>query len=111
VRARRSGLVHDVMTIAGRALRAVPRDVEVIIPPIFIALFFFLVNIGTLENLTENTIPGFAIIFLSLGLMERDGGLILCGYGLTLVAAIYVVLIGLAGTAGVDHLWRMLKGG
>ena len=27
-----------------------------------------------------NTIPGFAIIFLSLGLMERDGGLILCGY-------------------------------
>jgi hypothetical protein len=58
-----------------------------------------------------NTIPGFAIIFLSLGLMERDGGLILCGYGLTLVAAIYVVLIGLAGTAGVDHLWRMLKGG
>ena len=57
-----------------------------------------------------NTIPGFAIIFLSLGLMERDGGLILCGYGLTLVAAIYVALIGLAGTAGVDHLWRMLKG-
>ena len=58
-----------------------------------------------------NTIPGFAIIFLSLGLMERDGGLILCGYVLTLISAIYVTLIGLLGKAGVDHLWRMLKDG
>jgi hypothetical protein len=58
-----------------------------------------------------NTIPGFAIIFLCLGLMERDGGLILCGYALTLIAAIYVVLIGLLGTAGIDQLWQMLKKG
>ena len=58
-----------------------------------------------------NTIPGFAIIFLSLGLMERDGGLILCGYVLTLIAAIYVTLIGLLGKAGVDQLWRMLEQG
>lgn len=58
-----------------------------------------------------NTIPGFAIIFLSLGLMERDGGLILCGYLLTLISAIYVTLIGLLGKAGVDHLWRMLEQG
>ena len=34
-----------------------------------------------------NTIPGFAIICLSLGLMEKDGGLILCGYVLTAIAA------------------------
>jgi hypothetical protein len=58
-----------------------------------------------------NTIPGFAIIFLSLGLMERDGGLILCGHALTIVSAIYVTLIALLGKAGVDHLWQMLKGG
>ena len=58
-----------------------------------------------------NTIPGFAIIFLSLGLMERDGGLILCGYVLTLISAIYVTLIGLLGKAGFDHLWRMLEQG
>ena len=36
-----------------------PRDVEVIIPPIFIALFFFLVNVATLSNLTQSNIPGF----------------------------------------------------
>jgi hypothetical protein len=58
-----------------------------------------------------NTIPGFAIIFLSLGLMERDGGLILCGYVLTLISAIYVTLIGLLGKAGVDQLWRMFEHG
>ena len=29
------------------------------IPPIFIALFFFVVNIATLSNLTESSIPGF----------------------------------------------------
>ena len=58
-----------------------------------------------------NTIPGFAIICLSLGLMERDGGLILCGYLLTSIAAIYVALIALLGKAGVDHLWKMFKDG
>jgi hypothetical protein len=56
-----------------------------------------------------NTIPGFAIICLSLGLMERDGGLILCGYGLTVIAAIYVALIGFLGKAGVDQLWQIFR--
>ena len=56
-----------------------------------------------------NTIPGFAIICLSLGLMERDGVLILCGYVLTVIAAIYVATIGFLGKAGVDQLWQMFK--
>ena len=59
VRARPAGALHDVLSIAGRALRAVPRDLEAIVPPIFIAIFFFIVNIGTLENLTQNNIQGF----------------------------------------------------
>jgi ABC-2 type transport system permease protein len=58
VRARPAGFLHDLASVAGRALRAVPRDVEAVIPPVFIALFFFVVNIATLERLTE-TIPGF----------------------------------------------------
>jgi ABC-2 type transport system permease protein len=58
LRARPAGFAHDLTSIAGRALRAVPRDVEAVIPPVFIAVFFFLVNVATLENLTEN-IPGF----------------------------------------------------
>ena len=56
LRARPAGLVHDITSIAGRALRAVPRDLEAVMPPVFIALFFFIVNIATLSKLTET--PG-----------------------------------------------------
>jgi ABC-2 type transport system permease protein len=59
VEPRAAGFFADTATIAGRALRAIPRDVETVIPPIFIALFFFLVNIGTLSDLTEGQIEGF----------------------------------------------------
>ena len=56
---RPAGFVRDVVSIAGRALRGVPRDPAAVIPPVLIALFFFLVNIATLKNLTENQIAGF----------------------------------------------------
>ena len=56
---RPAGFVADVASIAGRALRGVTRDLEAVTPPIFIALFFFLVNIATLQRLTENQIAGF----------------------------------------------------
>jgi len=61
VRARPAPAFRDVISIAGRALRAVPRELESVIPPIFIALFFFIVNIGTLQHLTEQHIKGFDI--------------------------------------------------
>ena len=56
---RPAGFVADTRAIAGRALRGVTRDLEAVTPPIFIALFFFLVNIATLQRLTENQIAGF----------------------------------------------------
>jgi len=59
VRARPAGITSDCSAIAGRALRAVPRDLEAVIPPIFIALFFFIVNLATLSKLTESSIAGF----------------------------------------------------
>lgn len=58
-RPRPAGFLHDVASIAGRALRAVPRDLEAVVPPVFIAIFFFVVNIGTLQDLTEANITGF----------------------------------------------------
>ena len=61
VRARPARALRDVVSIAGRALRAVPRELETVIPPIFIALFFFVVNIGTLQHITERHINGFDI--------------------------------------------------
>ncbi|MEY2566009.1 MAG: type transport system permease protein [Actinomycetota bacterium] len=59
VRPRQAGFVRDVTAIAGRALRAIPRDIEAVVPPVFIALFFFVVNIGTLQRITERSIAGF----------------------------------------------------
>jgi ABC-2 type transport system permease protein len=59
LRARPAGFLHDVSAIAGRALRGVPRDLEAVSPPVFIALFFFVVNIATLSKLTRSAGPGF----------------------------------------------------
>ena len=59
IRARPAGFLRDLSAIAGRALRAVPRDPAAVIPPVFIALFFFIVNIATLKRLTGNH-PGFS---------------------------------------------------
>ena len=59
IRARPAGFLRDLSAIAGRALRAVPRDPAAVIPPVFIALFFFIVNIATLKRLTGSH-PGFS---------------------------------------------------
>ena len=58
IRGRESSFARDVITIAGRALRALPRDIEAVVPPVFIAVFFFVVNVGTLKGLTERGISG-----------------------------------------------------
>lgn len=59
IRARPAGFLHDLASIAGRALRAVPRDPVAVVPPVFIAMFFFIVNIATLKKLTGHH-PGFS---------------------------------------------------
>jgi len=59
IHARPAGFSRDLTSIAGRALRAVPRDPAAVAPPVFIALFFFVVNIATLKKLTGNH-PGFS---------------------------------------------------
>ena len=85
VRARPATAARDVISIAGRALRAVPRELETVIPPIFIALFFFVVNIGTLQHLTENNLKSFDIkafmlptaILIGVTGVSRAGSLVL----------------------------------
>ncbi len=84
IRARPSGFLSDLFTIAGRGLRSIPREPEVFIPAIFIPAFFFIVNIGALQDLTE-AIPGnsdfdyrafqmpTAIIFAVTGISRAPG--------------------------------------
>ena len=50
-----------------------------------------------------NTLPGIGIILLCLGMAERDGMVIVAGYVVTLVSAVYVVtLLYFAAKAGSD---------
>jgi ABC-2 type transport system permease protein len=85
IRPRQAGFMRDLLAVAGRALRAIPRDVEAVIPPIFIALFFFVVNIGTLQRLTERNIAGFnfkafmmaTAVLLGVTGVSRAGSLVL----------------------------------
>jgi ABC-2 type transport system permease protein len=57
IRGKRAGFLRDVMSLGGRALRSIPRDPESIIPALVIPVFFFAVNVGALQDLTER-LPG-----------------------------------------------------
>ncbi len=57
IKARPSGFFKDLATIAGRAVRSIPREPEVFLPALFIPAFFFVVNVGALQDLAENA-PG-----------------------------------------------------
>lgn len=50
-----------------------------------------------------NTLPGIAIMLLALGMAERDGIVLLCGYLVTLLSAAYIgVLMALVIHAGMN---------
>jgi hypothetical protein len=47
----------------------------------------------------SNTLPGLALLFLAVGMLQRDGGCVLLGYFLNLLTTIYFVILLVAGTA------------
>lgn len=58
IRARKAGFAADAWSVALRALRALPREPEVMIPSLIIPIFFFAVNLGALEDFAQRGIPG-----------------------------------------------------
>ncbi len=82
VKARRAGFVADVRTVAGRAVRSIPREPESVIPALIVPLFFFIVNTGSLTDITSQVEdPGFsfkafqlpvAIIFAVTGISRAS---------------------------------------
>ena len=58
VRARKSSFLADLWSVAIRALRALPREPEMVVPALIIPVFFFAVNIGTLQDFAERGIAG-----------------------------------------------------
>ncbi|MGZ8753456.1 MAG: ABC transporter permease, partial [Acidimicrobiia bacterium] len=77
VHARKPGFVADLLTIAGRALRAIPREPAAVIPPRGVPVFFFGVNVGSLQTTAQDSglVPDYkafqvpvAIIFAVTGI-------------------------------------------
>jgi ABC-2 type transport system permease protein len=53
ITARESGFFRDVRSVAGRALRQIPREPASVLPAVLIPAFFYTVNLGALENLAR----------------------------------------------------------
>lgn len=58
----------------------------------------------------SNTLPAWAVVLLTAGMIERDGLLVLLGHILAVAAWAYVVLISVFGSAGLGKLWDMIFG-
>ena len=51
--ARRASIFHDIATIGRRACRGVFREPEFFIPALIVPVFFFVVNIGALQDIAQ----------------------------------------------------------
>jgi ABC-2 type transport system permease protein len=80
VKPRPAGFVRDMVSIAGRALRAIPREPEYLAPALFVPVFFYFINVGALENVAkESGVENFrafqlpvAIIFAVTGISRAS---------------------------------------
>ena len=81
IRAAKAGFVADVISVAGRAVRSIPREPESVIPALIVPLFFFVVNVGSLQKVSESFGPGFdfkafqlpvAIVFAVTGISRAS---------------------------------------
>jgi len=58
----------------------------------------------------SNTLPALALLFLAIGLLERDGLCILLGHLANFVTVIYFAFLMIGGTAAIYELWRRITG-
>jgi ABC-2 type transport system permease protein len=58
IRASKAGFVADLVSVAGRALRSIPREPEMLGPALFIPIFFYVVNVGALQDFSQAGIEG-----------------------------------------------------
>ena len=52
---RRAPAIHDFWTIAGRSVRGVFREPEFFVPALIVPVFFFVVNVGALQDFAEQS--------------------------------------------------------
>lgn len=58
----------------------------------------------------SNTLPAFGILFLAIGIAQRDGMFVLAGYGMTVATIVYFSALGYAAVAAGRGLASMFGG-
>lgn len=53
ISARPAGFWRDLFSVAGRAIRGIPREPEVLVPALIVPIFFFAVNVGALGDISS----------------------------------------------------------
>lgn len=53
--ARRSSMAHDLVTVARRAIRGVFREPEFLVPALVVPVFFYIVNVGSLQDFAQQS--------------------------------------------------------
>lgn len=53
IEARPAGFWRDLLSVAGRAIRGIPREPEALVPALIVPLFFFAVNVGALGDIAS----------------------------------------------------------
>jgi len=56
----------------------------------------------------SNTLPALAVIFLSAGMMQRDGLALLLGYAAVCLTLLYFALLITAGGATLMEVWQWM---
>ena len=59
IRAGKAGFLPDLASVAGRALRSIPREPEMLYPALMIPVFFYVVNVGALQDFSQAGITNF----------------------------------------------------
>jgi ABC-2 type transport system permease protein len=55
IRPRTAGFLADLLSVAGRAVRRLPREPESIIPALIVPVFFYVVNVAALGTVAEES--------------------------------------------------------
>src|SRR6478672_8926415 len=55
IRPRTAGFVADLLSVAGRAVRRLPREPESIVPALIVPVFFYVVNVAALGSVAEQS--------------------------------------------------------
>ena len=55
IAARPAGFWRDLLSVAGRAIRGIPREPEALVPALIVPIFFFAVNVGALGDIASFT--------------------------------------------------------